>query len=187
MQQKTIITQTILLIGMALVVTLGGCSQKTLTVSEVWEKAQELDGKQIRVRGRAYVYTEPYIGFIGCPPPGTIENDVVVGKMFLLPENDTAKRSSGIAISESSLRCEGSHCGISCTPFDPGNMGYCVALRGYSIPPLIIYEMVGTLCVSQADGETRLILEDIKLSESRRLIGETWESIPMGTIDYSCP
>ena len=84
MQQKTIIAQTISLIGIVLVVALAGCIQKTLTVSEVWENAQELDGRQIRVRGWAYVYTEPYVGFIGCPPAGVIENDVVVGRMYLL-------------------------------------------------------------------------------------------------------
>ena len=166
---------------------MAGCSQKTLTVSEVWENTQELDGKQIRVRGWAYVYTEPYVGFIGCPPAGVIENDVVVGKMFLLPENDTTERSSGIAISESSLLCEGSHCGISCAPFDPGNMDYCIALRGYSTPRLIAYELVGTLRVNQTAGELWLVLEDIQLSESRRLIEGTWEPIPTGTVDYVCP
>jgi hypothetical protein len=169
------------------VIALAGCSEKTLMVSEVWKNAQELDGRQIRVRGWAYVYTEPYVGFIGCPPLGVIENDVVVGKMFLLPESDTSKRSSGIAISESSLLCEGSHCGISCAPFDPGNMDYCWALRRDSTPHLIPYELVGTLHTRQIDGEPRLILGDIKLSESRRLMEGTWESIPTGTIDYSCP
>ncbi|MBN1316680.1 MAG: hypothetical protein JXA42_14475 [Anaerolineales bacterium] len=187
MKQRTIFPQSVSRIGIVLAIALAGCSQGTLTVSEVWENAQELDGKQIRVRGWAYVYTEPYVGFIGCPPSGVIENDVVVGKMYLLPEEDTSTQSTGIAISKSSLLCEGSHCGISCAPFDPGNMGYCMALRGYSTPTLITYELVGVLEVSQSDSAPRLFLKDIKLSESRRLINGTWESIPAGTIEYVCP
>jgi hypothetical protein len=185
MQQKNMIARTMSLVGIVLVIGLTGCSTKTLTVSEVQKNAEELDGSQIRVNGWAYVRTEPYVGFIGCPPAGTLENDVVVGTMFLLPEEDTSKQ--GIAISESSLSCEGGHCLISCAPFDPGNMSYCGAQREYSTPLLIPYEMVGTLRVHQTDGKRQLILEDIKLSESRRLLNETWERIPTGTIEYGCP
>lgn len=190
MQQNTLIARTISLAGMLLVLVLAGCSPKTLTVTEVQKNAAELDGSQIRVRGWAYVRTEPYVGFIGCapaPPTGTLENDVVVGTMFLLPEEDKDSSKQGIAISKSSLSCEGSHCLISCAPFDPGNMDYCGASRGYNTPLLIPYEMVGTLRVQQTDGESQLVLEDIKLSESRRLINETWEPIPTGTIEYGCP
>jgi hypothetical protein len=187
MQQNTLIARTISLVGMLLVLVLAGCSPKTLTVAEVQENAEELDGSQIRVRGWAYVRTEPYVGLIGCPPAGTLENDVVVGTMFLLPEEDKDTSKQGIAISTSSLSCEGSHCLISCAPFDPGNMDYCGAYRGYTTPLLIPYEMVGTLRVQQTDSESLLVLENIKLSESRRLINGTWEPIPTGTIEYGCP
>jgi hypothetical protein len=57
----------------------------------------------------------------------------------------------------------------------------------HSTPRLIAYELVGTLRVNQTAGKPRLVLEDIKLSESRRLIEETWESIPTDTVDYVCP
>ncbi|MBN1312629.1 MAG: hypothetical protein JXB30_14530 [Anaerolineae bacterium] len=185
MQSKSMIAQLALPLGMALMVTLAGCSQETLTVSEVWERAPELDDQQIRVRGWAHVYTDPYVGLIGCPPAGTIENDVVVGRMFLLPEGDSAGMSSGIVVSEASLLCEGDHCGLSCAPFDPGDMAYCSAIRDYETPRQ--FEMVGTLRVSQEEGEMKLVLEAIKLAESRRLMGETWEPIPTTTVEYWCP
>ena len=61
------------------------------------------------MRGWAYVYTEPYVGLIGCPPAGVIEDDVVIGRMIFLPEDDTQMRSSDIIVSQSDLMCEGSH------------------------------------------------------------------------------
>jgi len=188
MQQKTMISsKAVLLAGLALAMLITGCSPKTMTVSEVWEDAERLNEKQIRVRGWAYVRTQPYVGLIGCPPAGTIENDVVTGRMFLLPENDVYKQSSEIVISESDLSCEGDHCRISCTPFDPGNMDYCGAERNYSTQHLIPYEIVGTLHIRQIDGERSLFLEDIKLSDSHRMIEGVWEPIPTGTIEYGCP
>lgn len=155
-----------------------------LTVSETWKNAEALDGTIIRVRGEAKVYTEPYVGLIGCPPAGVIENDVVVGRMVLLPEDDPhASQASGIAIAESSLLCEGSHCGLSCAPFHPGPMDYCSAPH----PSASIYELVGMLRVSQVNGETRLVLENIDLAKSQRWMTETWESIPTGKFEYMCP
>jgi len=66
-------------------------------------------------------------------------------------------------------------------------MDYCVALREYDTPRLIIYELVGTLDVGRVDGEAQLVLENVRLPESQRLIEENWEPILADPVDYACP
>ena len=72
-------------------------------------------------------------------------------------------------------------------PFDAGDMDYCLASCPSPRPSESFCEMVGTLRVSQADGQTRLVLEDVRPSESRRLLEEKWEPIPVATIQYGWP
>ena len=53
------------------IIFLTGCSNSSYsTVPEVWERAEEIEGKQIRLRGPGYFFTIPYEGLTGCMPGG---------------------------------------------------------------------------------------------------------------------
>ena len=53
------------------IIFLTGCGNSShYTVSEVWKRSEEIDGKQIRLRGIGYFYTIPYEGLTGCVPGG---------------------------------------------------------------------------------------------------------------------
>lgn len=170
--------------------SLAECSggQNYLTVSEVWENAETLNGKRIRVRGRADFWLSPYhpmqIG--GCIPDEDAANKShIVGKLALFDENapDSTPR---LFISESSLQCEGDVCSVVCKPFAPAS-GESVSW-GISNPKTIeAFEFVGKLRTRDQQDSVELILEDIDLKASRQLIDGEWGPIPTGDFTYNFP
>jgi len=157
---------------------LTGCSRNVfLTVSETREKAESLEGKLIRVRGRARFFTEPYQGLTGCVPGGGRD---IVGRLELYDENAPDPRYYGgkqplpkIIVSESSLQCRGNTCQVTCAPFNPEEAG--------------IFELVGTLRIDNQQGKKVFTLENVNLKESRKLLGEKLGPIPTGTFQYNFP
>ena len=98
------------------VFSLAGCGgrEKWLTVSEVWQDADSLEGKRTRVRGQAHFQFTPYhpmqVG--GCSPDQNFVNSThIVGKLALLDEDSPGSKHK-LSISESSLQCEGSVCRV---------------------------------------------------------------------------
>jgi hypothetical protein len=132
-----------------------------LTVSEVWQRAEWLDGKQVRVRG------EP-------------EFQIAVTLAACLPPSCDCNRSRGdlalregeqrIAISELSLLCQGDECTMECRPFNPRSAEE--------------FEFVGTLRAKGEPNPARLTLEDLDLGSSFQRIGETWVSIETGSFSF---
>jgi hypothetical protein len=76
----------------------------------------------------------------------------------------------GVKVSESSFKCEGDYCKITCSPFEV------ISER--------MYEFVGTLQVS---GDSEFILENIDLEQSRQLINGNWVPISTGDFDVMFP
>jgi hypothetical protein len=154
------------------------CSRNNLlTVSEAWEKAESLEGKLIRVRGRARFFTEPYQGLTGCVPGGGRD---IVGRLELYDENAPDPHYYGgkqplpkMIVSESSLQCKGNTCQVTCAPFNPQEAG--------------VFELVGTLRIDNLQGNRVLTLENVNLEESRQLSGEKLGPIPTGTFQYNFP
>ena len=165
---------------LALLLLLAGCgSPHVLTVSEVRDKADALEGKLIRVRGRAHFSTVPYVGLTGCIPAGSGRIDVV-GRLDLFDETAPDPAYYGgkqplpsIQVSEASLQCKGDTCQVTCTPFNPEEAR--------------VFELVGTLRVDNQGGKQELVLENVNLKESRRLVEEKLEPIPTGTFHYIYP
>ncbi|PKO13231.1 MAG: hypothetical protein CVU39_20245 [Chloroflexi bacterium HGW-Chloroflexi-10] len=155
---------------------LAGCTtDKVLTVSEVWEQADALEGTTILARGRMRLFTSPYQGLTGCVQGG---GNALVGIAALYDEDAEDPHYSeeplnNILIAESDLRCVGNTCGMTCVPFDPkGGM---------------IFELMGTLRVEREGGLKNVLLEDIQLEKSFRIIEEKREPIPTGKFEYLFP
>ncbi len=55
------------------------------------------------------------------------------------------------------------------------------------LPAIEAFEFVDTLKVSNPHGDRELILEDIDLNRSRRLVDGEWEPIPTGVFSYFFP
>jgi hypothetical protein len=176
---KSQIRSTILLL-MLLFLTACGSSRNPLTVSEVIQNAEVLDGKTVRVLGMAYLWTDPTQAamwmFGGCAvyPEGTeVRQGFVKGWMTLydsLEPEDFSRTGApddkpGIRISKSDFYCEGDYCKITCSAFEV------VSKR--------MYELVGVLRAGQG---SELILENIDLEQSSQLVDEKW--IPLQTGDF---
>jgi hypothetical protein len=172
----------LVLIALSLV----GCggSEKRLSVSEVWQNADSLDGKRIRVRGQADFQLIPYhpmqVG--GCIP--STEGEIkprIVGELALL-DQDSHDPKHRLSISESSLQCEGDVCNVVCKPFAPSAQ----AIWG-GTETIEAFEFVGTLRVRAQESKGALILDDIDLRVSRRLADGEWGPIPRGDFTYNFP
>lgn len=172
-----------------LIFSVAGCSQSQdhLTVSEVWQNAASLDGTQIRVRGQGHFRFEPYhpLQVGGC----SLDEDVVnkshiVGTQDLLDEDypDVGQR---LSISRSSLQCEGNVCGMECRPFEPMCRRGTMCIGG--LTAIEAFEFVGTLKVTDQQGDLELILEDIDLNTSQRRVDGEWGLIPTGVFSYFFP
>lgn len=154
--------------------------QKPMTVAEVIQNAEKLDGKTIRVRSLAYLWSNPTRAemwtFGGCAPGSTEghvtgwltlydaidRNDIV---QYGVPYNET-----GIKISEAGFRCEGNYCKMTCSPF--------------KVISEQTYEFVGTLRVN---GASDFILEDIDIEQSSQLVNGKWEPLSTGSFDLMFP
>lgn len=167
----------------ALVVVVAGCSrERSLTVTEVIQNAESLNGKTIHVRGFAYLWIDPsqaeMWGSGGCIPKTdpSYRQGVVAGWLTLYDSiyednwggDDAPRDAIGVKISESSFDCNGDYCRLTCSPFEV------VAQR--------MYEFVGTLKVNE---KSEFILENIDLDRSRQLVEGKWLSIQNG--DFVIP
>ena len=174
----------LLILGL-LVLSLAGCNEddEFLTVSEVWQDATALDGKRIRVRGPGRLQYEPVhpmrVG--GCSPVPSA-NPPIKARAVIFEEPLDYNPKHELFISESSLKCEGNTCSMTCTPFDPPQ-----DLHGYVNPSITNYEFVGTLRVDSQGSEEVLILDDIDIEASRQLVDEKWEPIPAGEFSWLFP
>ena len=166
-------------------VAITGCGgQKSLTVTQVLQNADRLDGKTIRVRGQAYLWVDPSRAEMwmsgGCIPKTdpSYRQGVVTGWLTLydsLGEEDlagdgTPQDKTGIRISGENFRCDGDYCKITCSPFEA------VSLR--------MYEFVGRL---QINPDSELKLEDLDLDQSRQFVNGTWTSLASKTFDVMFP
>jgi hypothetical protein len=155
------------------IVFLVSCSgQKPLTVLEVIQNAETLNGKTIRVRGQAYLWIEPSLAemwnYGGCVPnsdASASSEENVVGWLTLydkIDPNDLKNYGAphdniDIKISEDNFHCKGNYCGMTCLSFE--------------VKSQQTYEFIGTL---RLDGESELILENIDLGASRQLMNGEW-------------
>lgn len=162
------------------------CSgQKPLTVAEVVENADRLDGKSIRVRGLAYLWVDPSRAemwmFGGCAvdPDGTLSKQGnVVGWLTLYdseyPDNwggdDAPRNVTGVKVSESSFHCNGDYCKITCSPFE--------------VTAQRMYEFAGTLRVN---GVSDFILENIDLDQSSQFVDGKWMPLSAGNFGVMFP
>jgi hypothetical protein len=168
-----------------LFVLVTGCSaQKVLTISEVIQNAERLDGKMIRVRGFAYLWINPsqaqMWGMGGCVPKTdpSYGQGVAIGWLTLydsvFPDTwggDHAPRDEiGVRISESAFGCNGDFCKITCSPFE--------VVSGRT------YELVGTLQVHE---NSDLILENIDVEGSSQLVDGEWIPISARNFDVLFP
>jgi hypothetical protein len=152
-----------------------GCGgEKPLTVSQVIENAESLNGQTIRVRGRAKLLTDPSESEMwaagGCVPNTDPSAGQGKAKGWLtLYDPLTQDQETVIRIAESNFHCEGDYCKLTCTPF--------------KVTSYEMYEFVGTLRVNG----TELILENLNLEQSRQLIDAEWTALPLGSSDVVFP
>lgn len=163
-------------VALLLFVFVTGCGeQKPQTVAQVIQNAKALDGKIVRVRGRANLLVDPseaeMWGAGGCMPktdpsfrPGVAEG------WLTLYDPLTQDDGAIIKIAESSFHCEGDYCKITCAPF--------------KVTAHEMYEFVGTLRVN---GDSEFILENIDLEQSRQLVNAEWTAISTGNFDVIFP
>jgi photosystem II stability/assembly factor-like uncharacterized protein len=150
--------------------TSAGEKHSYLTVDEVWQKADSLNGKQVQVRG--YPFFQKTQTLVLCEPQRCNCNEsqgelILVGEE-LQPENfGKILDLPTISIASSSLKCKGDECTMKCTPFDPT-----VARE---------FELVGTLKMEHDD----LFLDDLDLAASRQRIDQEWLPIETGTFTVS--
>jgi hypothetical protein len=172
--------QAIALIVMAFSLSRCGGSGECMTVSQVAQNAESLDGERICVRGGPDFRFVPYHPMQkgGCPPAPYHED--IGGELDLVDEGspDLFKLSIG------DLLCEGSLCAVACSPFSPGHTarhdeGPCEEIEAF--------EFVGVLRVDRGQGEVELTLEDLDLNASRRLVDGEWGPIPTGVFEYWFP
>jgi hypothetical protein len=171
-----------------------------LTVSEVWENAQALNGTQIRIRGQA-VLRGPSVDTMmflygGCsvaddpdahhtgaalsiydmdaPVAGDYGLEYAYGGNSESSEQNRLRNSlPHVTLSKDVFQCKGDDCELNCGPFAP------------EAAPA--FEFVGILRLDiQAEG-TRLFLDALDLSASRQLVDEEWRPIPETTVTYYFP
>jgi hypothetical protein len=152
-----------------------GCGgEKPMTVSQVIQNAEALDGQTIRVRGRARLLINPSESEMwaagGCVP--NTDPSAGQGKAegwLTLYDPLTQDQETVIRIPESNFHCEGDYCKLTCTPF--------------KVTSYEMYEFVGTLRVNG----TELILENLDLEQSRQFIDAEWTAIATGSSDVMFP
>jgi hypothetical protein len=146
-----------------------------VTVSEVWKNPKLYDGKIIRVRGRARFYQSVlldmcYIRSCNCnDEEGVLD---LIGDTPPQIHNRYSFTEDDIHIID--IDCKGSHCSITCSPFQP--------------EPWIEYELVGRLAVTyRNDKPAWMNLTNINLRFSRQLVNGEWERIPIGIFVWVYP
>jgi hypothetical protein len=162
-----------------------GCSGlKAFEVAEVVQNAGRLDGKTIRVRGKAYLWINPsratmwlYGGGCAVKLDPNERQGYVKGWLTLYdaayPDEwggaGAPHDEKGVKVSESSFRCEGDYCRIACSPFEV------VSER--------MYEFVGTLQINDSE----FILENVDLDQSRQLVDGKWTPVQRGNFEVMFP
>ena len=176
MNKKDIVPIIVLFL---LLVLCAGCrEQKALSVSEIIQNAEALNGRVVRVRGVAYLWVNPTQAemwmFGGCAPSNDASSSSqgnVVGWLTLYDQIDpnglknygVPHDKTGIRISDSDFHCNGNYCSMTCSSFE--------------VQSQQAYEFVGTLRFNK---EAEPILENLNLGASRLLLDGKWVSIPMG-------
>jgi hypothetical protein len=178
----------LIIIGLILVVFALAACNDPLTVAQVWERAEELEGQRIRVRGKPYLTFEPHhpmqVG--GCSlDRELVDRSHIVGTQHLLDE-EAPDFDRLLSISPSTLQCEGNLCNLECRPFEPvcGPGAGCWELVS---SPVQAFQFVGTLRINRQMDGTELVLENVDLGASQRLIDGTWSPIPTGVFRYAFP
>ena len=113
--------RAIMLVLVALLLTGCGGGKECLTVSEVWQNADSLEGKRVCVRGQADFRLLPHhpmqVG--GCiPETEGVDLPRIVGELALLDQDPNGSEQR-LSISEADLQCEGNVCSVVCRPFAP--------------------------------------------------------------------
>jgi len=158
-----------------LTLVLAGCAgpapaDRAPTVGEIRDDPVAFGGQIVRVQGRVEFLVEQTLAY--CDPP-SCDCNRSGGRLSLLDEEYMAAgrldRAISVAATETGLLCGGNECELTCQPFDP---------RAAET-----LELVGRLRVQKTDGATyHLILDDLDLSASRRLVAGVWEPIPTETV-----
>jgi len=170
---KPLARATLIIVMLFLTAFSAGCAElggmrSYLTVTEVSQRAKSLVGKQVRVRG--YAYLSVMMTAVLCVPSRCDCNESL-GELDLYAEQpDPAHLNrlfdlAHITILETSLKCQGDECSMTCSPFDPG-----LATQ---------FEFVGTL----QSRDDSLILENLDLEASRQWIDGKW--VPMKTGEFA--
>lgn len=154
-----------------------GCSkQKPMTVVQVIQDAESLDGQVIHVRGVAVLQTNPSREEMlvrgGCVP-GSTEGQVTGWLTLYDPSTQNPNKfgsGTGIKIAESSFHCEGNYCKITCSPL--------------KVTTHEMYEFAGTFRVI---GDAEFLLEDIDAEQSRQFVGGEWVAISSEPMDVTFP
>ena len=176
---------TLLFIGLILLIVLfqrSNSFEPTLSLDEVWQNADTLEGQHIRIQANARLFYDSYhpmqIGGCSLDPNG---NSPVEARAMLVNEspNDLSQR---ILIDDASFLCTGNTCQINCTPFEPPP-----DLWGTTDPELPLFEFAGVLTRAPEGSETSLIFAEIDVSASRRLRDGRWQPLSSGEFSYMFP
>jgi hypothetical protein len=150
------------------IIPLAGDSNRPLSVYEVWQRAEELEGQVIRVRGKAEFSIMQSL-VLCCPP--RCDCNVTDGWLELVSENPTRVNIDCSVVDSIEIEtpaCAGNECSLTCTPFYPGEIE--------------AFEFTGQLSVFYLRGHVcDLQLINVDLSASQQFVNGAWEPIPTGT------
>ena len=142
-------------------------SSDYLTVQEVRENYKTLEGNEVRVCGWAYFFIKRTL--LACKPH-TCDCNETEGVLWLTEEQEVLDYENAVQVSLPG--CSGDECSITCKLFDPSKAE--------------AFEFVGTLTVcAEGCDPLHITIEDIDLAQSKQLIDNNWESIPIG--DFVIP
>ena len=143
------------------------------TVSEVWDRRDELNGQRITVAG-----VVPYFRFnrtlIGCMPRRCDCNQTWADSLFLADRvniNEKTHRliDEDIVIEVKVLDCRGDECSMSCRPIDPGLGGE--------------FAFNGELWLQDTIAAPYMVLRNVRVAASRHKAFGIWQPIPTGVFD----
>lgn len=143
-------------------------SNQALSVFEVWQRAEELEGQVIRVQGKADFMMSTTL--VLCCPPSCDCNETS-GLLRLVSENPTRVNIDCAIVDLIEIDtpdCRGDECSLTCTPFYPGEVE--------------AFEFTGQLKVFYVrDHPCGLQLIHVDLTASQQFVDGAWGPIPTGT------
>jgi hypothetical protein len=139
-----------------------------LSVYEVWQWAEELDGQVIHVQGKAD-FMIMMTAVLCCPPK--CDCNMTDGSLRLVSENPTRVNIDCAIVDLIEIDipdCQGDECSLTCAPFYPGEIE--------------AFEFTGQLDVFYLRGHPcSLKLTHVDLPASKQWVNGVWEPIPTGT------